>query len=81
MGGRGSFPPPPPPKVPSVSPKRRVAREKERGREREKVGNVYYLGAMIIHVNSIPLNECQRRYYVAAPKTHKYILMVWRRGL
>ena len=51
IGGRGKLPPPPPPKAPSFSTKRRVAREKERGREREEVGNVYYLGAMIISVN------------------------------
>ena len=28
----------------------------EEKREREEVGNVYSLGPMIIHVNSIPLN-------------------------
>ena len=43
-GEGGSFPP----KAPSFSPKRRVAKELERGKEREEMGNVYYLGALII---------------------------------
>ena len=52
-GGGAGGSSPPPPKVPSFSPKRRVAKTK---REREEVGNVYYLVAVIIPVNSIPLN-------------------------
>ena len=54
-GGGGSSPNqklPPPPKAPSFSPKRIVAREKER----EEVGSIYYLSATIIHVNNVPLN-------------------------
>ena len=45
-GGLGEAPPPPHPQKKSS----------KRKRETEEVGNVYYLGAVMIHVNSIPLN-------------------------
>ena len=54
-GGRGEASPP---KHPASPPKEKSSKRKreERERGREEVGNVYYLGTMIIHVNSIPLN-------------------------
>ena len=43
-----------PPKSIQLLPQTKSSKRK---REREEVGNItYYLGAMIIHVNNIPLN-------------------------
>ena len=62
-GGRGEASPPkhlasPPQKKKRGKRKKRKRRKKERERERERekerLGSVYYLGIMIIHVNNIP---------------------------